>query len=89
MTNLQTISAYTQYDFESTNKNIRWENIDTTKLTHQGIEIFSFVPLKDIKKRFSETGLYSKTEIDSMIKGLSELPEYAKNKRKQKSGKKD
>lgn len=60
------------------------QTIHKSNLTHENIPVFSFAPLDVIKKDYLEQG-YSSEEVESMIAGLSELPEYAKSKRNKQS----
>lgn len=63
-------------------RKLRW--LDFGKIYHEDIPVFSFSPLDEIRKSLLESG-HSKDEVDSVILGLSQLPEYDTSKRDKKS----
>lgn len=81
MTNLpysQTFSEYTNFDYGNTSsKNV---NTESLSVTHEDIPEFLFAPLDEVKKDLLDSGR-SPEEVESVIAGLSQLPEYATSKR--------
>lgn len=81
-----TSTPYTSlpYRTQPTFGGISWAGLllEAGLLRHEDIPTFSFSPLDQIRKDLLETG-HSVEEVESTIAGLSELPEYAKNNRKQ------
>ncbi len=64
------------------------ESKDKRKITHEDIAITSFAPLDEIRKDFLSSG-YSEDVVDSLIVGLSELPEYEESNNYQTGKKED
>ncbi|MDO8497778.1 MAG: hypothetical protein Q7S61_04500 [bacterium] len=81
---VQTNSEFSIYDFGSISaKDVIFESPINT---HEDIPEFQFAPLDEVKKDLLDSG-HSSEEVEEVIAGLSELPEYAKSRRIAKSKK--
>ncbi|OGK64407.1 hypothetical protein A2313_00790 [Candidatus Roizmanbacteria bacterium RIFOXYB2_FULL_41_10] len=73
-------------DIKPPNSILEWKDMTINKgeLLHQEIPMFTFPSLNEIRKEYLKKG-YSSKEVNSMIAGLSELPEYARSNGSKKS----
>ncbi|OGK15157.1 hypothetical protein A2774_05735 [Candidatus Roizmanbacteria bacterium RIFCSPHIGHO2_01_FULL_39_12c] len=81
-----TSSDWSEHDFGRVSaKDVTIEDIT---ITHDDIPLNEATPRKEVKEAFLDAG-YTKAVVESMIKGLSELPEYGKNTDKQERREED
>lgn len=82
----QTFSDYSNYDFgRIVTKDVSFESSINT---HEDIPEFEFSPLDEIKKDLLNSGHLAE-DVENVIAGLSELPEYATSRRNTKGKRKN